>query len=1099
MFDADTIELISGAPALEGLELTDLPRQLTDVYAKIVAARIRLRELSEGSELPSEVTESVQTLRRLASTHEAFVSVLPQRADRAAAAFVAASAHHACLLADEVTRPEDLRFSSLGIDSVSPEVSAAVLFLIAEASADAAEIAKRIRPGGEDVVESRLLAAVSDLATGQLERILSTSLPLPEALRAGEPAEAATRSLYFLILTGVRTLARQMLEGDTPDISAEVLFERAAGLAVERIEGVSEEGYAAPISIFPGPLHLASLLLGVARDFPSAALVNVNPPSGLSGSRWLTLMKQMAKQRPYLWRNHLQAIHAGYLETGVSAVVSFPTGAGKSKLAELKIAAALLRGVKAIFLAPTIALVDQTATALGRTFPQAQVQRERPEELIFSPLEVEPLPSVTVLTPERCLAMLSFTPDLFEDVGLIIFDECHLLHPRDLDTSRRSIDAMLCLLNLNSAAPMADILLLSAMMKNASDIAGWIHSLTGRSCIPLDLKWKPTRQVRGCVVYDVDRINNLRSLLTQAKKIATTKGVPAAVKRQLTAKPLGFFCLHQTWISKARNDYSLLPLLDEEIVLSTGISKQGRWYLTPNGNKVSAAIGVATARQGLKTLIFSQTIPLCKSTSKAIDEGSEASVIQLTPDELALYKMAADEAGGAQHLYLTVSDEGALATASASHHGLLLIHERHLHEDLFRRPDGINALVATSTLAQGMNLPSEVVIIAGDSRFDQSANRMEQLEAHELLNAAGRAGRAGEASQGFVLIVPSKVMEFDNARSQINGHWNDLQAIFSQSDQCLEIEDPFAQLLDQIHLSAVDVSQSAQYLMSRLPRGSEFEEGGVDEPAKRLLARSFGAYQARLRSDADWIASRTEAALKLRNSDPSITNSWIDQVAAASGIPVSILTRLTHALAGAAASTPPTMASWRDWLIAWLRSNPSDVPLLIRPDGLEGMFGRAYKDLATPDEKGLYALTYIERLLPKWMDGATLATLETAFGTPSEHLEQCEKAREFILRIVPEMAYLYGLLPQLYVALFPTSLKAPVALALLGAAVREGFDSSEKLALRQIRARKINRVAIHREYYALVRFLDAPAAEESFPDIVTRVKAAADIYDFVNG
>jgi replicative superfamily II helicase len=33
--------------------------------------------------------------------------------------------------------------------------------------------------------------------------------------------------------------------------------------------------------------------------------------------------------------------------------------------------------------------------------------------------------------------------------------------------------------------------------------------------------------------------------------------------------------------------------------------------------------------------------------------------------------------------------------------------------DLFRRANGVNVLVATSTLAQGMNLLSEVVIIAG--------------------------------------------------------------------------------------------------------------------------------------------------------------------------------------------------------------------------------------------------------------------------------------------------------------------------------------------------------------------------------------------------
>src|SRR3546814_13403972 len=79
---------------------------------------------------------------------------------------------------------------------------------------------------------------------------------------------------------------------------------------------------------------------------------------------------------------------------------------------------------------------------------------------------------------------------------------------------------------------------------------------------------------------------------------------------------------------------------------------------------------------------------------------------------------------------------------AASHHALLLREERDLHESLFKRADGIDVLFATSTLAQGMNLPSEVVIISGDSRFDSGIDKMQKLEAHELLNAAGRAGRA---------------------------------------------------------------------------------------------------------------------------------------------------------------------------------------------------------------------------------------------------------------------------------------------------------------------------------------------------------------------
>jgi hypothetical protein len=525
-------------------------------------------------------------------------------------------------------------------------------------------------------------------------------------------------------------------------------------------------------------------------------------------------------------------------------------------------------------------------------------------------------------------------------------------------------------------------------------------------------------------------------------------------------------------------------------------SAPGRnWYLTPNGNQVSAALAAATARQNLKTLIFVQTIPFCEGAAKAVNAALDPSAIQLLPDELRLYKMAADEAGGVEHLYLTVSDEGVLSDASACHHGLLLLQERHLHEDLFRRADGVNVLVATSTLAQGMNLPSEVVIIAGDSRFDPNANRMARLEAHELLNAAGRAGRAGEVSQGFVLIVPSKVVDFESSTSQIHRHWSDLRAIFSQSDQCLVIDDPFAALLDQIHHSAAAASPAAQYLLSRLPVGEATDEGGADAPAIRLLSRSFGAYRARLRNDTAWIVSRTEAAVQLRNADPNITNTWIDQIAATSGISTGILARLTQSIAATAAITAPTSTAWRTWLLAWLRQNPADLPALIRRESLEGMFGAPYKKLADDHAKGLCAIQAIEQLLPLWMQGATLATLEQAVGTPVARLGYCEKSREFVLRIVPELAYVYSLLPQLYAKQSIFEMEAPVALATIGAAVREGFDLPEKVALRQIRVGRLNRVAVHRQYVQMTPYVTDGQPGESYSDLLDRVRNAADLYD----
>src|SRR5215211_4219657 len=912
MFDADTVALIARAPPLEGLDLAKLPQDFTEAYAEIVTARIRLRELATDGALPDVVRNSIKTMRRLASAQEAFVATLPDREDRAAAAFVAASAHHVCMLADAAVLGETRQASYLGIDSISPEVSASLLFLIAEASADAAETAKRIATNETAPIEARLLNSISDLDIGRLGAIVTGVLPSTADLTQAEPGLAGTRALYFMLLGGVRVLAQQMLSAPTEvGESAAEIFTNVIALSAEQIEGIAPAGGAPPYNVFPGPLHLAALLLAVARDFPSSAIVRINPPSGIPASKWRALVEQMANQRPYVWRNHREAIKAGYLETGVSAAVSFPTGGGKSRLAELKIAAALLRGVKVIFLAPTLALVDQTATALSKTFPQAQVQRERAEQLVFSPLENEPLPGISVLTPERCLAMLSFTSDVFEDVGLIVFDECHLLHPRNMETSRRSIDAMLCLLNLNRLASTADVLLLSAMMKNAAEMAGWLQDLTGRACLGLDLKWKPTRQVRGCVVYASERLSELRTMLAETRRTVSNKDAPAALKRSLTAQPFGFFCLRQTWVSNARMDYALLPLLEEVVTLSTGTRWDRNWYLTPNGNQVSAAIGAATGAQNLKTLVFAQTIPLCKSTSDGINQLSRPRELSLTDEEQALYRVAIEEMGGAEYLYLTMTPDGLLADASACHHGLLILQERQLHEDLFRRADGVNILVATSTLAQGMNLPSEVVIIAGDSRFDPDANRMERLEAHELLNAAGRAGRAGEVSQGFVLIVPSKVVDFQSSTNQIHSHWSDLQAIFSQSDQCLEIDDPFTALLDQVHAATEPTSSAARYLLSRLPQGNASDPSGADASANDLLSRSFGAYRARVRGDTEWIESRIAAAIQLRNADPDITNSWIDQVAAASGIPARILMKLTQHLLASASSTPPTIAGWR--------------------------------------------------------------------------------------------------------------------------------------------------------------------------------------------
>jgi hypothetical protein len=98
-----------------------------------------------------------------------------------------------------------------------------------------------------------------------------------------------------------------------------------------------------------------------------------------------------------------------------------------------------------------------------------------------------------------------------------------------------------------------------------------------------------------------------------------------------------------------------------------------------------------------------------------------------------------------------------------------------------------------------MALLTEMVVDRRVNRGEFLECWLRQLEAHELLNAAGRAGRAGDGAQGFVLLVPSHVIAIDDAKGLIGKDWMDLRAIFEQSDQCLNIEDPLEAALDQIH------------------------------------------------------------------------------------------------------------------------------------------------------------------------------------------------------------------------------------------------------------------------------------------------------------
>tara|TARA_R110002110_G_scaffold217850_1_gene431771 strand:+ start:3780 stop:7091 length:3312 start_codon:yes stop_codon:yes gene_type:complete len=1087
MFDPTTAALIRAAPPLEGLDLDNLPKRLTEAFADIVSARIRLRGAAAEAD-DDELRATVSELRRIAAAHETYAALLPDRENRASAAFVAASAHQAVSLAQRGAEPT----SHADMAAVSPDVSATVLFLLAEAHADAAEAAKRIVPTADaGPIERALLLAIRNLAQGRLGEIIGADEPEID-VDGDDLGYRALDALRQLLLRGVTNLARQLrMRVDlAPEaggvIAAGVLFAQVRALASEQIDGAGVDGETL-LSLYPGPLHLANLLLGLESDLLGTALSRIPTPGGVDENGWWQTLRRMARQRPYLWRNHREAIDKGYLEQGVSSAISFPTGGGKSTLAELKIATALLRGERVIFLAPTHALVGQTQRSLKNIFQDYSILADIDEDVGIGDVIV--LGEVTVMTPERCLMLLSVDPDAFGDLGLIVFDECHLLHPRDGDRSRRGLDSMLAILNLTRLAPAADLLMLSAMMKNAQEIAGWVAYLTGRQCLTLDLSWKPTRQVRGCVVYPAEQINKLKAVLSQARIDYPDHGrPPVMVKNTLLAQPFGLFSLLQTWSTTDRSDYALLQLLADGRLLSSGRAQGGSWYLTPNGNETSSAIAAAAASTGMKTLVFVQTTVFCESCVKKYPARIDASQIELTEEEQKWRTLAEEEMGGATYCYMKLAPDGKLRTGTASHHGLLLREERELHESLFRRPDGIKVLFATSTLAQGMNLPSEVVIISGDSRFDPQADKMQKLEAHELLNAAGRAGRAGEGAQGVVLLVPSKVIDFDDKNNQINGHWMELQAIFEQADQCLVIDDPLKMVLDSIH-DGVTQTGASSYLLSKLPLAIA---GAEVDPAAALLNRSFSAYRAIIAADADWLSARVASALAAR---PALNlpepDRWIEQVSGATGLSVALLQQITVRLdADAFSGTAIEVVAA---LLDWLDAHPSLLLRLVRPESLEEMFGTPYKGLDDDEARGEYALPWLRKLWQIWMSGLPLCELEKAFLGGTGNLRQCKNARHFASRLVPDLAFLAGLPGRLLAARLRAAEEetpVPSVLATLSGVVREGCDGPDSLAVRLHLTRSVSRVAARKYYDAIRQHIQPGDPNESFDETLERIRHA---------
>ena len=99
--------------------------------------------------------------------------------------------------------------------------------------------------------------------------------------------------------------------------------------------------------------------------------------------------------------------------------------------------------------------------------------------------------------------------------------------------------------------------------------------------------------------------------------------------------------------------------------------------------------------------------------------------------------------GEMERLALTVKDQNlklTLAFGIGMHHAGLVEKDRQVVEELFVNQK-IQILIATATVAWGVNFPAHLVVVKGTEYFDPKQKRYVDMPITDVLQMMGRAGR----------------------------------------------------------------------------------------------------------------------------------------------------------------------------------------------------------------------------------------------------------------------------------------------------------------------------------------------------------------------
>lgn len=432
----------------------------------------------------------------------------------------------------------------------------------------------------------------------------------------------------------------------------------------------------------------------------------VPPSDGLedwAGYRDLFIATLMRRHRAEidLWPSQIDAASRA-LNLTDNMVVSLPTSAGKTRIAELCILACLAAGQRVVFVTPLRALSAQTEVTLQRTFrPLGKTVSSLYGAIGVSEVDENFLheSNIIVATPEKLDFALRNDPDLLNDVGLVVLDEGHMIGLTEREV-RYEVQIQR-LLRRDDAAGRR-IICLSAILPDGKQLEDFTAWLTGDQPGGLVKKdWRPTRLRYGEVAWKGDH----------ARLNISIGAEQPWIERFLTPS-----------LPKGRKT-RLYPCDQRELCIATA------WALVADAHSV---LIFCPLRKSVE--------PFAKNIVELARRGAISSILKDNPAVLdnAL-------AIGAEWLGENSAILQCLRLGVAVHHGALPTPFRKEIERLLR--DGVlKVTISSPTLAQGLNLSATTLIFHGLMR-----NR-EKIDIAEFRNVVGRAGRAYVDVEGLVLL-----------------------------------------------------------------------------------------------------------------------------------------------------------------------------------------------------------------------------------------------------------------------------------------------------------------------------------------------------------